>query len=160
MSCWPSASRWTRADTPLGDVVVVADHGGLRSIAFADVDPACGATRADAELEWLAAAVRNWFDGDATIESMPVHLEVTPFQRAVLDELRRIPAGDRRSYARVAEAVGRPTATRAVGQACGRNPVALAIPCHRVVRADGAPGGYAWGLERKVALLALEATDR
>jgi len=75
----------------------------------------------------------------------------------VWQELRKIPRGATRSYAEVARAVGRPGAARAVGQACNRNPVALVIPCHRVVASDGTLGGYRWGLERKQKLLASEA---
>lgn len=161
MSAWPSSERWTSTDTPLGTVVVVADHAGLRSIGFPDGDdPDRIGARGDVELRWLATTIDDWFDGDPRLETLPVHLDATAFQRDVLDELRRIPPGGRRSYAEVAARVGRPDAARAVGQACGRNPVALAIPCHRVVRADGELGGYAWGVERKAALLALEDLER
>ena len=72
------------------------------------------------------------------------------------EELRRIPRGETRSYAEIARAIGAPAAVRAVGSACGANPVALAVPCHRAVRTDGGLGGYEWGLTRKKKLLALE----
>lgn len=175
MSVWPSSARWTRTDTPLGAVVVVADHAGLVSIRFDDVlrtgldqagldqagldELGLAATRDDVALRWLATMVGDWFGDDDELETLPVHLEVTDFQRGVLTELRHIPRGGRRSYAQIAAEVGQPDAARAVGQACGRNPVSLAIPCHRVVRADGGLGGYAWGVERKAALLELESAD-
>ena len=181
MSAWPSSARWTRTDTPLGAVVVVADHAGLVSIRFDDVlrtgldqagadqagvdeagvdELVPAATRDDLALRWLATMVGDWFGGDDELETLPVHLEGTAFQRGVLAELRHIPRGGRRSYAQIAAEVGRPDAARAVGQACARNPVALAVPCHRVVRADGGLGGYAWGVERKAALLELETAER
>lgn len=155
MTHWPAAPLATCVETPLGEVVVSADHEGLRSIGFA-AELAHAVPRRHAGLRWLAEVVRDWFDGDVTLETLDVHVEVTPFQRSVLDQLRRIPRGERHSYARVAAAIGRPGAVRAVGGACARNPIALAIPCHRVVRADGGVGGYAWGVERKMALLTLE----
>jgi len=80
----------------------------------------------------------------------------TAFQEAVWRALRAIPPGETRSYAELAAAAGSPGATRAAGSACGANPLAVVVPCHRVMRSDGAPGGYAWGLERKRALLARE----
>jgi len=84
-------------------------------------------------------------------------VQATAFQRLVWEELRQIPYGETRSYSAVAQALGRPTATRAVARACASNPVALVIPCHRVVRENGALGGYRWGMERKQALLNQEA---
>jgi AraC family transcriptional regulator of adaptative response/methylated-DNA-[protein]-cysteine methyltransferase len=77
----------------------------------------------------------------------------------VWTQLQSIPFGATRSYAQVAKAIGQPTATRAVARACATNPVAVAIPCHRVVRKDGDMGGYRWGVERKVALLQLERAE-
>ncbi|HET7056501.1 MAG TPA: methylated-DNA--[protein]-cysteine S-methyltransferase, partial [Thermomicrobiales bacterium] len=82
----------------------------------------------------------------------------TAFQRKVWTELRRIPRGERRSYQQIATQVGSPSAVRAVANACGANPTALAVPCHRVVRSDGGLGGYRWGADRKQTILALEAS--
>lgn len=84
-------------------------------------------------------------------------LDGTPFQLLVWRALRRIPLGQRRTYADIARQLGRPSAARAVARACATNPVALLIPCHRVVRSDGSLGGYRWGWERKRALLEQEA---
>jgi len=89
--------------------------------------------------------------------ALPLDIEGTSFQRRVWQALSRIPAGSTATYAEIAARVGRPEAARAVAQACAANPVAVAIPCHRVVRADGGPGGYRWGVERKKKLLAREA---
>jgi AraC family transcriptional regulator of adaptative response/methylated-DNA-[protein]-cysteine methyltransferase len=91
-----------------------------------------------------------------SIADLPLDLRGTAFQRKVWTELRRIPRGQTRSYQEIATTVGNPAAVRAVANACASNPVALAVPCHRVVRSDGAPGGYRWGVERKQAILHLE----
>ena len=95
-------------------------------------------------------------DGAAPREDLPLDIQATAFQRRVFEELLRIPTGETRSYAEIAEAIGQPSASRAVGNACATNPVALAIPCHRVLRNNGALGGYAWGIERKQALISAE----
>jgi AraC family transcriptional regulator of adaptative response/methylated-DNA-[protein]-cysteine methyltransferase len=89
--------------------------------------------------------------------SLPLDPAGTPLQQQVWTALRAIPAGSTASYAEVAAAIGRPTAARAVAQACAANPLAVITPCHRVVRADGGLSGYRWGVERKRALLAKEA---
>jgi AraC family transcriptional regulator, regulatory protein of adaptative response / methylated-DNA-[protein]-cysteine methyltransferase len=89
---------------------------------------------------------------------LPLDVQATAFQWRVWEALRAIPYGSTRSYGEIARAIGQPTAARAVAQACATNRVALAIPCHRVVREDGAVGGYRWGVERKRTLLAQEQT--
>jgi AraC family transcriptional regulator of adaptative response/methylated-DNA-[protein]-cysteine methyltransferase len=90
--------------------------------------------------------------------SLPLDIRATAFQRRVWTYLQSIPFGATQSYSEVAKGIGRPTAVRAVARACATNPVAVAIPCHRVVREDGSMGGYRWGIERKEALLDLERT--
>ena len=87
---------------------------------------------------------------------MPLDVSGSRVERRVWRAIARIPRGGTRTYGELARSVGRPGAARAVGSACGRNPVALAVPCHRVVRADGGEGGYRWGLARKRTLLACE----
>jgi AraC family transcriptional regulator of adaptative response/methylated-DNA-[protein]-cysteine methyltransferase len=87
---------------------------------------------------------------------LPLDIRGTAFQRRVWSALQQIPPGETLSYAEVAEAIGKPSAVRAVAGACAANTLAVAIPCHRVVRSDGALGGYRWGLARKAALLARE----
>lgn len=108
----------------------------------------------DARSEALAGALAQIRGSEST----PVKIDAmgTPFQRDVWAALRTIPAGETRSYAEIASQIGRPEAVRAVAGACASNPVAVLIPCHRVVRADGEPGGYRWGVDRKRALLASE----
>jgi AraC family transcriptional regulator of adaptative response/methylated-DNA-[protein]-cysteine methyltransferase len=101
-------------------------------------------------------AVEAFLAGDTSIAKVPVDVQGTVFQRKVWEELRRIPRGETRTYQQIARAIGKPRAVRAVGSACGANPVALVIPCHRALRTDGGLGGYAWGVERKQKLLAME----
>ncbi|MGA8308727.1 MAG: methylated-DNA--[protein]-cysteine S-methyltransferase, partial [Terriglobales bacterium] len=109
------------------------------------------------------AAMQNWkqdllrqIHGQRLNSSLPLDIQATAFQRKVWTYLQSIPFGATRSYGQVAKAIGQPTATRAVARACATNRIAVAIPCHRVVRTDGDMGGYRWGVERKKALLDLE----
>jgi AraC family transcriptional regulator of adaptative response/methylated-DNA-[protein]-cysteine methyltransferase len=90
-------------------------------------------------------------------EALPLDIRATAFQRAVWEELRRVPAGETVTYAELARRIGRPSAVRAVASAVASNHLAVLIPCHRVVRSDGAIGGYRWGVERKRRLLAAES---
>jgi AraC family transcriptional regulator of adaptative response/methylated-DNA-[protein]-cysteine methyltransferase len=87
---------------------------------------------------------------------VPLDIRGTVFQRRVWEALRRIPRGETRTYGEIARQIGAPAAVRAVGSACGANPVALVVPCHRAVRTDGGLGGYAWGLGVKKRLLEIE----
>ena len=165
--------RFATASTRLGRLLVAATERGLCAVTLGDDDrsleralaeeyPEAVRERADGEDErdaelraWVAAIVR-YLDGAEARLTMPVDVAGTPFQQRVWESLRTIPYGATRSYAQVAAAVGAPKAVRAVASACARNRVALVIPCHRVVRSGGAPGGYRWGAERKRALLAQE----
>ena len=112
--------------------------------------------RDDTALGRYVTELLRRIDGAAPRNDLPLDIQATAFQRRVYEELLRIPTGETRSYAEVAEAIGSPAAVRAVGNACANNPVALAIPCHRVLRNDGTLGGYAWGIERKQALISAE----
>jgi AraC family transcriptional regulator of adaptative response/methylated-DNA-[protein]-cysteine methyltransferase len=105
--------------------------------------------------EWRKSLVRL-IQGHETNPSLPLDIRATAFQRRVWEALQRIPRGETRSYSAIAKKIGMPKATRAVARACATNPVAVAIPCHRVVRQDGDLGGYGWGIERKEQLLAME----
>ncbi len=111
----------------------------------------------DAMLRRLGRDLRDYFEGKKVEFCYPFDLGgATPFQRAVWRTLRRIPHGQTRTYAQIARAIGRPKACRAVGTACGRNPLPLLIPCHRVVASNGRPGGFSAGRGWKKFLLALE----
>jgi AraC family transcriptional regulator of adaptative response/methylated-DNA-[protein]-cysteine methyltransferase len=95
--------------------------------------------------------------GSPGSSSIPTDIQGTAFQQMVWETLRRIPRGETRSYAEVASSIGRPKAVRAVANACASNPVALVVPCHRVVQKNGSLAGYRWGVKRKAALLKKEA---
>jgi len=108
---------------------------------------------------WVAEVVAH-LDGRQAHLDLPLDIRATAFQRRVWEALRKIPYGSTRSYSQIARAVGNTKATRAVARACASNPVAVVIPCHRVVREDGDLGGYRWGEERKRALLEQERGRR
>jgi AraC family transcriptional regulator, regulatory protein of adaptative response / methylated-DNA-[protein]-cysteine methyltransferase len=156
---------WCCFDSPLGAVLIAATEKGLCSVKLAD-DPArlrrllaeefSEAELAHGELKEMKERILAFIEGEANLARLPLDIRGTVFQRRVWDELRRIPRGETRTYREIARAIGAPAAVRAVGSACGANPVALVVPCHRAVRTDGGLGGYAWGLGRKRKLLALE----
>ncbi|NOT35206.1 MAG: methylated-DNA--[protein]-cysteine S-methyltransferase [Candidatus Eisenbacteria bacterium] len=156
--------------TPIGPITLIARDGKLVGLEFSarkdrvrwlrkrltdhlgefdtreHKDPAGAATR-----------LRRYFAGDSNaLDDQPVELHGTEFERSVWKQLKRIPTGRTISYRTLAERVGQPSAARAVGGANGRNPIALFVPCHRVIAADGTLGGYGGGLDRKRQLLKLE----
>ena len=161
------AVRCTVARTPLGLLLVATTARGLCAVRLGDSAaeleaglrsalPRALVTRDDAA---LAPLVRRVLAGVAAARPdprLPLDIRATAFQRRVWQALRAIPPGETRTYAEVARVIGRPGAARAVGAACARNPLALVIPCHRVVRGDGGLGGYAWGVGRKRRLLQRE----
>jgi AraC family transcriptional regulator of adaptative response/methylated-DNA-[protein]-cysteine methyltransferase len=116
--------------------------------------------RDDAAMSEYRVSLTSLLQGRELDPALPLDIRATAFQRKVWETLQKIPRGETRSYGALAKKIGMPTASRAVARACATNPVALAIPCHRVVREDGALGGYRWGIERKERLLALEKQAR
>jgi AraC family transcriptional regulator of adaptative response/methylated-DNA-[protein]-cysteine methyltransferase len=151
--------------SPLGTVLIAATDKGLCSVKLGDeakrlerllAEEFSAAEIVPSDLKDLKAKILAFIEGEASLARLPLDIRGTVFQRRVWDELRRIPRGETRTYRQIARAIGAPAAVRAVGSACGANPVALAVPCHRAVRTDGGMGGYAWGLQRKRKLLALE----
>jgi O-6-methylguanine DNA methyltransferase len=106
------------------------------------------------------SAVVQHLDGVNPQLDLPTDVIATAFQRRVWEALRSIPLGETRTYSEVAKSIGQPRAVRAVARACATNPTSIVVPCHRVVRTDGAMGGYRWGLGRKKALLAQEKAAR
>jgi AraC family transcriptional regulator of adaptative response/methylated-DNA-[protein]-cysteine methyltransferase len=155
--------RWTQVATSLGPLLVAATDKGLCRVAF-DEDAAALAARfpraeiapGDTALAGLAAAVVALVETPGRDAALPLDVRGTAFQEAVWQALKTIPAGETRSYAELAALAGQPGAVRAAGTACGSNPLAVVVPCHRVTRSDGGLGGYAYGVERKRALLARE----
>lgn len=144
---------WTTVTSPLGVLVVAGDDAGVRRLAF---DGEVGAGPPSDPLG-AGAAVERWLSGEFdALDAVPVAAEGTVFQREVWAALRRIPAGTTTTYAALAASIGRPTAVRAVARANATNPVAVVVPCHRVIGSDGRLVGYAGGLRRKRWLLAHE----
>jgi len=162
-----AAIRYACADSPLGRMLIAATDKGICSIQFAGSDgelleglkrefpfavrkPDAGGLQA-----WVAGLLQK-MQGKGLNSALPLDIRATAFQRRVWRYLQSIPFGATRSYGQVAKAIGRPSASRAVARACATNPVAVAIPCHRVVREDGNISGYRWGVERKKTLLEME----
>jgi AraC family transcriptional regulator of adaptative response/methylated-DNA-[protein]-cysteine methyltransferase len=155
--------------SPLGTVLLAATDKGLCSVKLGH-DAALlqrllreefsEAELLEDSLTELKQKILAFIAGEASLARLPLDVRGTVFQRRVWDELRRIPRGETRTYGEIARAIGAPAAVRAVGSACGANPVALVVPCHRAVRTDGGLGGYAWGVSRKKRLLALEKKRR
>src|SRR5262249_34002775 len=134
-----------------------ADKPGIPGQALPDESPhARGGEDKSGKLPGWVTSILAYRDGREPSLDLPLDIRATAFQRRVWQELQKIPFGQTRTYAEVARQIGSPTATRAVAQACATNPVALVIPCHRVVRTDGDQGGYRCGVDRKQRLLALE----
>jgi AraC family transcriptional regulator, regulatory protein of adaptative response / methylated-DNA-[protein]-cysteine methyltransferase len=150
--------------SPLGRLLVAATPRGLCAVRFGEDASelerevreefrAAEIQRDDAALQpYLQPLLASLRGENATVD-LPLDVRATAFQKKVWDALRRIPSGETRSYSQVAREIGDPKAVRAVARACASNPVALAVPCHRVVRNDGALAGYRWGIDRKKELL-------
>ncbi|MEV0258156.1 methylated-DNA--[protein]-cysteine S-methyltransferase [Streptomyces sp. NPDC050732] len=150
----------TLVDSPYGPLTLVATGGVLSGLymteqrhrppeeTFGDRDPApFGA---------VISQLEAYFAGELTEFDVPLRLDGTPFQRTVWRALQQIPYGETRTYGELAEALGRPNASRAVGLANGKNPIGVIVPCHRVIGANGSLTGYGGGLDRKQRLLAFE----
>lgn len=156
--------RWAVANTDLGPLMVAATDRGICRVAFDEDEedlrtlfPQARIDPGGAVLDTLVAAVAEFVGAPDRTMGLPLDIRGTAFQEAVWQALSRVPPGETLSYAALAAQAGKPGAARAAGTACGHNPVALLIPCHRARRGDGSLGGYAWGLERKRALLDREA---
>lgn len=154
-------------ETPIGRMITVVDEdAAVRLLEFANGrSPSAHVARFGPEVRWTAnacahvvAAVDQWFAGDRkALDSLELRPAGTAFSKQVWSEVRKVPFGSTASYGDIAARLGRPGASRAVGRANGANPVCLAIPCHRIVGADGSLTGYGGGLATKAALLAFES---
>ena len=162
-----AAIRYTCADSPLGRMLIAATDRGICAIQFARTDgelieglkrefPFAMRKSDDGGLRSWVSALLKHMRGKDLDSSLPLDIRATAFQRRVWEYLQSIPFGNTESYSQVAKGIGQPTAVRAVARACATNPVAVAIPCHRVVSKDGTMGGYRWGIERKKTLLQME----
>jgi len=159
--------RYACADSPLGRMLIAATDRGVCAIQFAGSDgelleglkrefPFAVRKPDEGGLKNWMSAVLSKMAGRELNAALPLDIRATAFQRRVWTYLQSIPFGATQSYGQVAKAIGQPTASRAVARACATNPVAVAIPCHRVVREDGNISGYRWGVERKKTLLEME----
>jgi len=155
--------RYAMLDTPLGQMLVAATPKGICRLTFDEDEralrrrfPNATILPADEAMASLISGVLTAIETPTAMPDLPIDVRGTAFQEAVWRELRKIPVGQTRSYADIAAAVGQPQAVRAVGTANGSNPVAVLVPCHRVIRSDGSLGGYAGGIERKRKLLEAE----
>jgi AraC family transcriptional regulator of adaptative response/methylated-DNA-[protein]-cysteine methyltransferase len=155
--------RYAMLDTPLGRMLVAATTKGICRLTFDEDEralqrrfPNATILPADQAMASLISGVLTAIETPTAMPDLPIDVRGTAFQEAVWRELRKIPVGQTRSYADIAAAVGQPHAVRAVGTANGSNPVAVLVPCHRVIRSDGTLGGYAGGLDRKIKLLEAE----
>jgi len=160
--------HYTVVRTSLGLLLVAVTERGICSVALGDEEnalvdalraeyPAAELARATDADDRLVDAVVAHVEGTARATELPLDLKATAFQWQVWRALQRIPEGATRSYQEIARELGHPSAARAVARACASNRIAVLIPCHRVVRGDGALGGYRWGVARKAALLARES---
>lgn len=149
-----------RLDTPVGPLVLRSDGTHVTAVSFSDAGEAYAAPDESTVLSTAATQLAQYFEGTRSAFDLPLAPTGTDFQRRVWDELLRIPFGERISYGDLARRIGDPGAVRAVGAANGSNPIAIIIPCHRVVGADGSLTGYAGGVDRKRRLLELEAGER
>jgi AraC family transcriptional regulator of adaptative response/methylated-DNA-[protein]-cysteine methyltransferase len=163
--------KYTIVDSPLGRLLVAVTERGICSVTMGDSDRHLEKTlrnefseavieRADAALSETISKVLKHLSGREPHLDLAIDIRATAFQRQVWEQLRAIPYGQTVSYGDVAKALGNSGAVRAVGHACATNPVALVIPCHRVVREDKSLGGYRWGLERKQKLIEKERLNR
>lgn len=153
----------TTIPSPTGALTLIASDAGLAAIQWQMYAPGSARFQPcadDPDHPVIAAAVTQlgeYFAGTRTAFDLPLDPTGTPFQRAVWDQLLAIPYGETRSYADIARAIGRPTATRAVGAANGQNPLPIVAPCHRVIGSNGALTGFGGGLPNKILLLELES---
>lgn len=169
-SAWRDGGRgetihFVVADSPIGPLMVAATDKGICTLSFNTDEaalrrrfPNADVRADDGAIAPLVAQAISVVDAPHDHE-LPLDVQGTAFQEKVWRELRRIPLGETRSYADIANAIGDPKATRAVGTANGSNPIAVLVPCHRVIRSDGSLGGYAGGLDRKRKLLAAEGAS-
>ena len=162
--------RYATAESPLGRMLVAATARGLCSVAFADTDdellaqlqasfPKAELKPLERELSYAVEALLSLMTEHPAAADLPLDVRATAFQQRVWRELRQIPRGETRTYTQVAEALDSPTSVRAVAAACAANPLAVLVPCHRVLGKSGALTGYRWGVERKRQLLAAEGAQ-
>lgn len=155
---------YTHAETPVGRLLLTSDGDALTGLYFTDIPkaapPAADWEEDDRPFDKVLRQLEEYFDGQREDFDIPLKLHGSPFQLAVWNALREIGYGRTASYRDVATRIGKPAAVRAVGMTNGRNPIAIIVPCHRVIGANGSLTGYGGGLDRKSWLLDLERGQR
>ena len=155
-------ARYDLVDSPIGELFVAATDRGLCRLAFGietaedELARVFGARVLRTPLDAIRRELDEYFAGRRQVFDLTLDLRVAPFHEQVLDELARVPYGRTETYGGLALKVGRPNAARAVGTVMNRNPIAIVLPCHRIIGANGSLTGYAGGLDRKRTLLQLE----
>jgi methylated-DNA-[protein]-cysteine S-methyltransferase len=152
----PETLYYSRTDSPVGPLLLVVSERGLVALRFGHGRIAAEWVKSTARIAPYARQLEEYFSGRRRRFDLPLDLRGTDFQRRCWQELLKIPYGETRSYAQIAHAIGNPLAVRAVGLANGQNPIAIIVPCHRVIGSDGSLTGYGGGLETKRRLLELE----
>jgi AraC family transcriptional regulator of adaptative response/methylated-DNA-[protein]-cysteine methyltransferase len=163
--------RYTTVPTVVGRMLVAVTEQGIAAVSLGETEVALvtslrrdypkAVLRRDRKgLEQPVSRLLQCLNGSADMDRLPLDVKATAFQRKVWQALQQIPRGQTRSYREIARMIGQPSAARAVARVCAGNPVAVAIPCHRVVRGNGHLAGYRWGLERKQRLLELEQRSK
>ncbi|NCB30977.1 MAG: methylated-DNA--[protein]-cysteine S-methyltransferase [Clostridia bacterium] len=148
--------HYSPCKTTLGTVYICEEKGAITHLGFGKKPPFAAPERDTPLLCRAHAQLKEYLCGARTVFELPLAPAGTSFQQEVWAQLLQIPYGERISYGKLARQMGRPSAARAVGAACGRNPIAIFIPCHRVVGQNGSLTGYAWGKDIKMTLLTLE----
>lgn len=141
-------------DSPLGMLVIVSDGTGLKAVS--PISERQTEKREDAVTREAERQLSEYFAGERRQFELPLSPDGTPFEKVVWEALLQIPFGETRSYGEIAALLGRPGASRAVGNAVGKNPLLILVPCHRVIASDGSLGGFSAGLENKVLLHRIE----
>jgi len=152
----PEIIYYSRVNSPAGPLLLAVSERGLMALEFDRGDVAAAWTESREKTAACARQLEEYFAGRRRVFDLALDLRGTDFQKRCWHELLKIPYGETRSYADIARAIGKPAAVRAVGLANGQNPIAIIVPCHRVIGSDGSLTGYGGGLETKRKLLELE----
>jgi methylated-DNA-[protein]-cysteine S-methyltransferase len=156
--------HYSYVESPIGDLLVAGDDGVLKLVSFPRGsmarEPDEGWERKDSEFDEVRRELGEYFEGKRESFDVPLEADGTDFQRDVLGALQQIPYGETRTYGEIAEHLGKPKASRAVGAANGRNPIPILIPCHRVIGSDGSLTGFGGGIDTKEFLLSLERRQK
>jgi len=152
----PEAIHYSRISSPVGSLLLAVSERGLLALEFGPGRTPAGWVESEEKIAPFARQLEEYFAGRRRQFNLPLDLRGTDFQKRCWRALLKIPYGETRSYADIARAIGKPSAVRAVGLANGQNPIAIIVPCHRVIGSDGSLTGYGGGLENKRRLLELE----